>query len=95
MACRREEQREANPQAFRQDRRIPGIEVFRYFVDVDNPYPLSFLDQYSLAELSAELAIGPFAGQLLLQALGLGGWIYNGIDRLTVLGAAAIPKCQV
>jgi hypothetical protein len=56
---------------------------------------LSFLDQYSLAELSPELAIGPFAGQLLLQALGLGGWIYNGIDRLTVLGAAAIPKCQV
>ena len=41
-------------------RRIPGIEEFRDIVDVDNPYPLSFLDQYSLAELSAELAIGPF-----------------------------------
>jgi hypothetical protein len=69
-------------------RRIPGIEEFRDFVDVENPYPLSFLDQYSLAELAAELAIGPFAGQLLLQALGLGGWIYDGIDRLTVLGAS-------
>ena len=35
-------------------RRIPGIEEFRDFVDVENPYPLSFLDQYSLAELAAE-----------------------------------------
>ena len=69
-------------------RRIPGIEEFRDFVDVENPYPLSFLDQYSLAELAAELTLGPFAGQLLLQALGLGGWIYDGIDRLTVLGAS-------
>lgn len=72
-------------------RKIPGIEEFRDIVDVDNPYPLSFLDQYSLAELSAELAIGPFAGQLLLQALGLGGWIYDGIDRLTILGASGDP----
>jgi len=72
-------------------RRIPGIEEFRDFVDVENPYPLSFLDQYSLAELSAELAIGPFAGQLLLQGLGLGGWIYDGIDRPTILGASGDP----
>ena len=40
-------------------RRIPGIEEFRDFVDVDNPYPLSFLDQYSLAELAPELALVP------------------------------------
>ena len=30
-----------------------GIEEFHDFVDVENPYPLSFLDQYSLAELAA------------------------------------------
>jgi hypothetical protein len=73
-------------------RHIPDIEEFRDIVDVDNPYPLTFLDQYSLAELSAELAIGPYAGQLLLQALGLGGWIYDGIDRPTILGASGDPE---
>jgi hypothetical protein len=73
-------------------RTIPGIEAYADLVDVKNPYPLSFLDQYSLAEISAELALGPFAGQLLLQAMGLGGWIYNGIDRLTILGASGDPE---
>lgn len=73
-------------------RKIPGIEEFADIVDVENPYPLTFLDQYSLAELSAELAIGPYAGQLLLQALGLGGWIYDGIDRPTILGASGDPN---
>jgi len=36
---------------------------------------LSFLDQYSLAELSAELAIGPFAGQLLKRSASADGSI--------------------
>jgi hypothetical protein len=72
-------------------RKIPGIEEFSDIVDVETPYALTFLDQYSLAELSAELALGPFAGQLLLQAMGLGGWIYDGIDRPTILGASGDP----
>jgi hypothetical protein len=72
-------------------RRIPGLEKFAGFVDIENPYPLSFLDQYSLAELSAELAISSFNGQLMLQALGLGGWSFDGIDRLTILGASGDP----
>lgn len=69
-------------------RSIPGIEQFKDLVDTENPYPLTFLDQYSIAELSAELAVASFNGQLMLQALGLGGWSFDGIDRLTVLGAS-------
>jgi hypothetical protein len=72
-------------------RQIPGLEKFADIVDIKHPYPLSFLDQYSLAELSAELAISSFNGQLLLQALGLGGWSFDGIDRLTILGASEDP----
>jgi hypothetical protein len=72
-------------------RKIPGLEKFPDLVDLQNPYPLTFLDQYSLAELSAELAISSFNGQLLLQALGLGGWSFDGIDRLTILGASGDP----
>jgi len=74
------------------DRPIPGIEQFRDIVDVDNPLPLTFLDQYSLAELSAELSTATYAGMLMQQALGLGGWMFDGIDRLTVLGASGDPN---
>jgi hypothetical protein len=73
-------------------RSIPGIQKFSDLVDVKNPYPLTFVDQYSLAELSAELAVASFNGQLLLQALGLGGWSFDGIDRLTILGASGDPE---
>src|SRR6202020_1759861 len=72
-------------------RKIPGLEKFSDLVDLQNPYPLTFLDQYSLAELSAELAISSFNGQLMLQALGLGGRSFDGIDRLTILGASGDP----
>lgn len=71
---------------------IPGIEKFRDYVDVDNPYPLTFLDQYSLAEVTAELSTAAYAGALMQQALGLGGWMFDGIDRLTVLGASGNPE---
>jgi hypothetical protein len=74
-----------------QRRSIPGIEKFKDLVDIENPYPLTFLDQYSIAELSAELAVASFNGQLMLQALGLGGWSFDGIDRLTILGASGDP----
>jgi hypothetical protein len=72
-------------------RAIPGLEKLSDLVDLDNPYPLTFLDQYSIAELSAELAVSSFNGQLILQALGLGGWSFDGIDRLTILGASGDP----
>ena len=70
---------------------IPGIEAFRDLVDVDAPLPLTFLEQYSLTEATAELATSAFAGTLLLQAMGLGGWMFDGIDRLTMLGASGNP----
>ncbi|MED4599190.1 hypothetical protein P9314_00500 [Paenibacillus validus] len=72
-------------------RNIPGIEQFQDIIGTENPLPLTFLDQYSLAELSAELATSTYAGVLMQQALGLGGWMFDGIDRLTVLGASADP----
>ncbi|MBM9509480.1 hypothetical protein [Actinacidiphila acididurans] len=56
-----------------------------------DPYPLSFVEQYSLAEASAELITGPYNGHLLLGAMGLGGWTFDGIDRLSVLGASGDP----
>jgi hypothetical protein len=71
---------------------IPGLEVFADIVDVANPLPLTFLDQYSLTEDTAELATCAYAGMLMQQAMGLGGWMFNGIDRLTMLGASGDPE---
>jgi hypothetical protein len=72
-------------------REIPGIEHFRDLVDVDAPFPLTFSEQYALTEATAELATGCYAGVLMLQAMGLGGWMFDGIDRFSMLGASGNP----
>lgn len=71
--------------------RIAGMEQFRGLVDVDNPFPLTFAEQYALTELTAELATSCYAGMLMLQAMGLGGWMFDGIDRHVILGASGDP----
>jgi hypothetical protein len=74
------------------DQRIPGIEEFSDLVDVEEPFPLTFAEQYALTEATAELATCCYAGVLTLQAMGLGGWMFDGIDRFTMLGASGEPK---
>lgn len=71
---------------------IPGMEAFRDLVDVDNPYPLSFMEQFSLTEVTVELATACYAGMLMLQAMGLGGWMFDGISSFSVLGASGDPE---
>jgi hypothetical protein len=70
---------------------VPGIERFKDLVDIDNPYPLSFLEQLALTETTVEIATSCYAGMLTLQALGLGGWMFDGISPLSVLGASGDP----
>lgn len=70
------------------NRPIPGIEKFGDIARVDDPLPLSFLEQYSITEASAELMSATLVGHLVLGAMGLGGWSFDGIDRLTMLGAS-------
>lgn len=75
------------------DRPIPGVEKFRHRLQhSDDPQPLSFVEQYSLAEASAELMTSTYVGHLALGAIGLGGWSFDGIDRLSVLGASGEPE---
>lgn len=73
------------------DRQIAGLRDFTDLVDVAEPLPLTFLEQYSLTENTAELSTACYAGALMQQALGLGGWMFNGIDRFTILGASGDP----
>jgi hypothetical protein len=71
--------------------RIPGLAEFGHRVDVESPLPLTAMEQYALTEATAELATCCYAGVLMLQAMGLGGWMFDGIDRATMLGASGDP----
>jgi hypothetical protein len=73
-------------------RAVPGIEDFKDIVDVNNVWPVTFVEQSSLAEVTAELSMSCYAGALMLQAMGLGGWLFNGIDPFSVLGASGDPN---
>lgn len=70
---------------------IAGLEQYRDLADLEHPFPLSYLEQYALTEATAELATSCYAGALALQAMGLGGWMYDGIDRHTLFGAVDLP----
>ncbi|GAB3678557.1 hypothetical protein [Saccharopolyspora tripterygii] len=73
------------------DRAIPGLADFDALVNVEEPFPLTFTEQYALTEATAELATACYAGVLTLQAMGLGGWMFDGIDRFSMLGASGDP----
>jgi hypothetical protein len=74
-------------------RPIPGIEKFKDIVDPNNVWPITFLEQWSMAEVTAELSTSCYAGALMLQAMGLGGWMFNGIDPFSMLGASGVAEC--
>ena len=42
-------------------------------------------------KLTVELGTSCYAGALMLQAMGLGGWMFNGVDPFAVLGASGDP----
>ncbi|MGB6064888.1 MAG: hypothetical protein WBG50_08765 [Desulfomonilaceae bacterium] len=69
-------------------RSVPGIERFSHIVDTNNTQALTYVEQWSFAELTVELSASCYAGNLILQAMGLGGWMFNGIDPFSVLGAS-------
>lgn len=72
-------------------RPIPGIEEFAEIVDTSEPIPLTFVEQYSLTEATAELMTSSYNGALLLGAMGLGGWSFDGIEHMALLGASGNP----
>jgi hypothetical protein len=71
---------------------LPGLERYRHLYDPDNLLPLSFVERYSLMECTTELATACYAGTLVLQAMGLGGWMFNGVNPYSVLGASGDPQ---
>jgi hypothetical protein len=72
-------------------RPIPGIQRFSHLADASEAYPLSYVERIALAETAAEQATACYAGALMLQGIGLGGWMFDGIDHFTTLGASGDP----
>ncbi len=73
-------------------RPIPGIEKFKNIVNINNTWPLTFVEQTCMAEVTAELSTSCYAGMLMLQAMGLGGWMFDGLNPFSVLGASGEPS---
>lgn len=71
---------------------VPGLERFDDLVAPGRVYPLSVLEQQVVGECAAEVSTACFAGMLMLQAMGLGGWMFDGLNPLSVLGARGDPE---
>ncbi len=72
--------------------KIKDLERFKHLYDQDNLLPLSYVERYSLTEATTELVASCYAGALMLQAVGLGGWMFNGVNPYSILGASGDPE---
>lgn len=73
-------------------RPIPGLERFAHRLDLESAYPLSFVEQDAMTDVAVEMGTACYSGALMLQALGLGGWMYSGLNPFAVLGASGDPE---
>ena len=71
---------------------IPRIDRFGDMVDTDSVLPITLAEQIVFAEVNVELGTSCYAGALMPQAMGLGGWMFDGVDPFTVLGASGDPQ---
>jgi hypothetical protein len=72
-------------------RPIPGLERYAHRINLQAPYPLTFVEKEALTDVAVEVGAACHSGALMLQALGLGGWMYTGISPFSVLGASGDP----
>jgi hypothetical protein len=72
-------------------RAIPGLERFSHRIDLAAAYPLTFVEQDALSDVAVEMGTACYSGALMLQALGLGGWMYSGLNPFAILGASGDP----
>jgi hypothetical protein len=71
---------------------FPELDAFEDVLDLGETWPLSSVEQEGLAFAAAEQAMACQNGMLVLQTMGLGSWIFSGMDQLAVLGASGDPS---
>ena len=69
-------------------RAIPGLDRFAGLVNLEEQWAISDMEREVVSSIAAEHSMICYAGMLALQASGLGGWFFSGMDQLAVLGAA-------
>ena len=72
-------------------RPVPGLEAYAHRLNLDAAWPMTLIEQVALTDVSVEMGTACHSGALMLQALGLGGWMYTGLNPFTVLGARGDP----
>ena len=58
-------------------------------LDAELPFPIEFLEQQMLGSAVSEASFMANNVMLVMQAIGLGGWLYSGANAFTILGAFA------
>jgi hypothetical protein len=71
--------------------KIEGLSRFSHMYDSENLLPLSYVERYSVMEATTEIVTACYAGALIIQGIGLGGWMFNGINPFSILGASGDP----
>ncbi len=72
-------------------RPVPGLEKYAHRLDLAAAWPMRLIEQIAITDVSVEMGTACYAGALMLQAMGLGGWMYTGLNPFTVLGASGDP----
>jgi hypothetical protein len=72
-------------------RPVPGLDRFSHRLNLEVAYPMTFVEQIAMTDTAVEMGTACYAGALMLQALGLGGWMYTGLNPFSVLGASGDP----
>jgi len=67
----------------------PGPLLEAGVLDPALPFPIEYLEQLMLGSAVAESSLMCNNVSLVSQAIGLGGWLYSGINAFTILGAFA------
>jgi hypothetical protein len=76
------------------NKQIPDTAEEERLLKIKDAVPLSRLEQNALTLATAEMAISCHNGMLVLQAMGLGGWLYAGLNSAAVLGASGDAKVR-
>ncbi|WP_420412404.1 hypothetical protein [Roseibium sp.] len=65
--------------------RLPNIHDLEVKLDLQRAMPVSAIERNALTLAASEMAIACHNGMLVLQAMGLGGWMFSGFDSAGVL----------
>jgi hypothetical protein len=74
-------------------RAIPGMQRYERLAKPADVLPLTFAEMFVFSEGIIEIGSACCVGALVLQGMGLGGWMFSGLNPYAVLGVLGDAKC--